>query len=167
VYGDEAGLRTMLTRDHDNLRAALSELDSKLEWGVKLFAAGDAARSAEQMPARAAATGTAYLQSRLAQRNASAQRHADVAEACGEVHDELRAMATAARLNPLQRPEVSGRAAAMVVNASYLVANDRRDQFCGRVAALREEGARRGFELELTGPWPPYNFVPVSIGGGL
>jgi hypothetical protein len=175
LYGDERGLRTMLTRDHDKLAAGLRELDSRLEWGVKAFAlpssgtAGVTAAASGSAAASgpSAATGTAYLQSRLAQRSAGAQRLADLEQACDEVHSELTAVATAARLNALQRPEVSGRDASMVINASYLVANDRREDFCRRVAALGEQMPERGLELELTGPWPPYNFVPASIGGGL
>jgi hypothetical protein len=47
----------------------------------------------------------------------------------------------------------------MVMNAAYLVpAGDRTlVQTVSRVAA---ESAEAGIELEVTGPWPPYNFVP-------
>lgn len=168
VYTDEAGLRRMLAEDHHALADALRELDARLEWGVKAFQDGTLADSpGPTSRAPAATTGTAYLQTRLAQRNAGAQRQAELEIACDEVHGELCAIAVSCRLNPLQRPEVSGRDAAMVMNGSYLVANESRALFTQRFTALRDESAHRGLELELTGPWPPYNFVPAVIGGGL
>jgi hypothetical protein len=165
VYSDDAGLRTMLTRDHDELVAALRELDSKLEWGVKAFAVPSTGAVAVGPTGPAAATGTAYLQSRLTQRDAGAKRQADLDQACDELHTELAGIATAARLNALQRPEITGHDAVMVMNASYLVASEQRADFDRRVVALRDPMLERGLELELTGPWPPYNFVPASIGG--
>lgn len=168
VYRDEAGLRSMLARDHDALAAALRELDARLEWGVKVFRRGASASGvATGSSTLAASSGTAYLQTRLAERDAGAQLQADQGLACDRVHEQLCDTAVACRLNPLQRPEVSGRGDAMVMNASYLVANEDGDLFGQRFATLRDESGQRGLELELTGPWPPYNFVPAAIGGGL
>jgi len=169
IYRDESGLRTMLEREHDILASALCELDSKLEWGVKGFEQrGESAEpDPSAVPTPRPATGTAYLQQRLASRSAGAQRQTDLGQSCAAAHQEFAALATACRLNALQRPEVSGRDTAMLINASYLVANQRRDRFCRLFTAVRNEVAEHGLALELTGPWPPYNFVPTAIGGGL
>lgn len=166
VYRDEAGLREMLEREHEQLVTGLRQVASKLEFGLKAFALSGGGRSAgSPAPVAAASSGTAYLQGRLAQRSAGAQRRAEQERACDDVHGVLCALATASRLNPLHRPQVSGRERMMLINASYLVANEQRQQFCGRVQTLRDELPGHGVELELTGPWPPYNFVPAAFGG--
>ncbi|AFK19405.1 GvpL/GvpF family gas vesicle protein [Haloferax mediterranei ATCC 33500] len=51
----------------------------------------------------------------------------------------------------------------LVVNKSYLVARDRRDDFDAAIDTIEEE---YGDELtvQYTGPWAPYNFVDIHIG---
>jgi len=36
------------------------------------------------------------------------------------------------------------------------------DEFTAAVAALKDELRGDGFDVQLTGPWPPYNFVNSS-----
>src|SRR5262249_2577464 len=51
----------------------------------------------------------------------------------------------------------------MVLNASYLLDDQRADDFAAAVAALAEQ--HPGVRLELTGPWPPYSFAGPEEGG--
>ena len=52
----------------------------------------------------------------------------------------------------------------MVLNAAYLVADERAGEFAAAVADLT---ARHQFvQLTLTGPWPAYSFVGESDGPG-
>jgi hypothetical protein len=60
----------------------------------------------------------------------------------------------------LQSREVSGRDEEMFFNGAYLVADQNRfEQVLMAVAGEQDE-----LQLELTGPWPPYNFVPDDLG---
>jgi hypothetical protein len=47
----------------------------------------------------------------------------------------------------------------MLLNGAHLVERNRREELERAVASLLEEWAPLGFTIELTGPWPPYNFV--------
>ena len=67
---------------------------------------------------------------------------------------------------PLQRPEVSGRDGDMVLNGVYLVADEDHERFHAELEVLEAEFGSLGVELELTGPWPAYNFVSGAIGAG-
>ena len=51
---------------------------------------------------------------------------------------------------------------AAVLNASFLVAHDRIDEFRAAVTELVRAHERRGFRVEFTGPWPPYHFTRES-----
>ncbi len=62
----------------------------------------------------------------------------------------------------LQPAAVHGRAAEMAMNATYLVAEHAFAQFRETVADWQKEHAARGFDHELTGPWPPYHFVSIQ-----
>lgn len=174
VYRDERGLKQLLLREYDALVAGLRDLRDRLEWGVKAFAgagsggrqSGATTRSPGLGPA-GSVSGTAYLQGRIAERQAKEHAQVELQRACENVHAELCAVSVAAHVGAIQRPEVSGRDEPMVLNAYFLVANAQRDAFLDRLAALREKAAGVELALELTGPWPPYNFVPEPIGGGL
>jgi hypothetical protein len=49
----------------------------------------------------------------------------------------------------------------MVLNAAYLVpAGD--EALAGAVAELAARHGARGLVLEVTGPWPPHNFVDLG-----
>jgi hypothetical protein len=50
----------------------------------------------------------------------------------------------------------------MILNGSYLVERGREDELRAVLEQLRAECADRGLALELTGPWPAYNFVGPS-----
>jgi hypothetical protein len=47
----------------------------------------------------------------------------------------------------------------MVLNGVYLVREPKLDEFRNCFDALNQRYASTGLRLELTGPWPPYNFV--------
>jgi hypothetical protein len=166
IYRDETGVRTMLERESDALRQALAHLHGKAEWGVKAFADVDAVEP--ESPAEPAelgpGDGAAYMHGRLTQRRRGEEARARVEEACDTMHAALCAIAVDAVTSAPQRPEVSGRDEPMVFNASYLVGDPDADAFHGELARLRGDLSRLGVELEVTGPWPPYNFVPGAIG---
>ncbi|HEY3550643.1 MAG TPA: GvpL/GvpF family gas vesicle protein [Gaiellaceae bacterium] len=63
-----------------------------------------------------------------------------------------------ARLATTVRPGLRERLAATSGDAAgdaYLVSRARQDEFGAAVAALEAEG----YELRVTGPWPPYSFA--------
>jgi hypothetical protein len=50
----------------------------------------------------------------------------------------------------------------MLFNGAYLVGD--RERFEEELAQAALEAREHRVELELTGPWPPYNFVPAELG---
>jgi len=168
VYRNEAGVREMLRREANALSQAIDHLDGKAEWGVKAFAdtdrtpAATAGDEAEDVPS--SARGAAYMRQRRDERDRHERARQQLEEAAAQIHDRLCTLASDGQVLPPQRPEVSGHAGDMVLNGVYLVDDDDRERFHTEVQALEAEFAPRGVELELTGPWPAYNFVPGTIG---
>jgi hypothetical protein len=80
-----------------------------------------------------------------------------------EVHERLSHRAAEALVNPVQNPEVSGHVGDMLLNGVYLVPDADTDDFRAEAEGLGEEFGALGGSVELTGPWPPYNFVKGSI----
>lgn len=81
---------------------------------------------------------------------------ADVAAAAAESVRSLRRQAVAALpLRIEQRDDV-------VLSSAFLVERELWNEFA---AAVRRVAADTGFRIELTGPWPPYDFVRIEFGG--
>jgi len=171
VFHSEESVHDMLRREAGALEEALSHLAGKTEMGVKVFAdpkrratpAGAADVSGEDAPGEGS-EGTAYMDQR---RRELEQADADdrvIDEACAQIHERLCAVAADGLIAPLQRPEATGRRVDMVLSGVYLVEDDALDTFSAEVDQLQDAFAALGLELELTGPWPAYNFVPDTIG---
>jgi len=170
VYRSEEQVHKMLAGEREVLVDALERLAGKTEWGVKLFAeegALERAAAADEgggtLEDGGASAGAAYLERK--RRASRAREEADVlaGEWAEEAHVRLARVASEALENPLQRPEVSGHEGEMLLNGVYLVDDEGAEEFRRVVEALDADFRERGATVELTGPWPPYNFVKGSI----
>jgi hypothetical protein len=168
LYEGAEGVRHMLGDRHDALVAALDWLDGRYEWAVKVIVdrdrLEDAARRAVAPDDPAAATsrgeGGAYLLKRRsdrAVRDAADALRADIAES---VHARLQDWAIDAVTRPAQNRELSRHEGDMALNGAYLVERERTNDLRALIAELEEHHSRFGARIDLSGPWPPYNFVP-------
>jgi Gas vesicle synthesis protein GvpL/GvpF len=155
LYATPAAVGEMLAAEADHFAATLARLAGKAEWGVKAFLKPPG----ELAPAGRPASGTEYLARRRAQREQAAASSEAVEAAAAEVHARLADAARAAVMARLQDRRLTGRAEEMVLNGAYLVDHDGAERFAAGVEALKADYAEQGLELELTGPWPAYNFI--------
>jgi hypothetical protein len=157
IYESPERVCELLAARGAGLAALLRRLDGRVELGVKAYF--DPTESpAEGEPQ----SGREYLLRRQREREAAEEATRFKAEAARASHERLAAVAEEARANPPQPAELSGRTEEMLLNGAYLV---RRDD--GRlrdvVAELDLLYGPQGVTYELTGPWPPYNFVPRDV----
>jgi Gas vesicle synthesis protein GvpL/GvpF len=113
-----------------------------------------------ELAERAAAStpGQAYLLRKKIEAARDDETRAETRRAAAEVERRLRSASdAAARLRVLrdeaaEQGEVAARLAFLVPRAGF-------EEFRAAAEGLAEEYAPLGFRLELTGPWPAYNFV--------
>jgi hypothetical protein len=138
---------------------ALEALRGRSEWGVQVFALSPAPTGAGE---NTDDDPKAYLDRKRRARSRREQAH-EKAVTCGRhVHDAVAEIAVAAVTNPPQQREAHGRDADMVLNGAYLIPDQRRDELAPLLEMLQREYG--GFAIELTGPWPAYNFVAPEAG---
>jgi hypothetical protein len=163
VYSSDANVLAMLRDRAADFRNALSGVATCSEWGVKAFAVAPADPGTappgppEKREDPASRPGTAYLQRRRAQLTSHASNRQEAMAGARAVHAELTRLSVSARLYPPQAAGLAGQAAPMVLNAAYLVADERAGEFAAAVNDLT--GRHRSVRLGLTGPWPAYSFV--------
>ena len=160
VYSSDEAAAGMLRERATDLRQTLIRLAGRSEWGVKAYVAmpDDSADGPQpETDDPSTGPGAAYLRRRRDQLAAHRDARQEAVASAQAVHAELDRLAAAARLYPPQSPEIAGHSGLMVLNAAYLVADDRAEEFG---AAVTELAARhRALQLTLTGPWPAYSFV--------
>ena len=159
----------MMGREGPALVEALERLEEKAEWGVKAFAEpgaleqAAAERAQEGSEGESLSPGAAYMDRR--RRESRARENAEeIADGWAQsIHRQLEDCAAEALLNPLQGRELSGHDGDMLLNGVYLVEDEAAGRFRELVSALEDGYRSRGVAVELTGPWPAYNFVKSSI----
>jgi hypothetical protein len=158
IYESRDGLREFLSAHGPALADLLRRLDGRVELGVKAYFAAAAAERDEP------ASGREYLLRRQREREEAEEAGRFKTECARASHERLAAAAEEARANPPQPPELSGRTEEMLLNGAYLVRRDD-GRLTDAVADLASLYGPHGVTYEVTGPWPPYNFVPPEVVG--
>jgi Gas vesicle synthesis protein GvpL/GvpF len=158
IYLSRERVETFLDEQAHELAGALAGLRGRTEWGVKVFAPP---LERPAVPGEAAG-GSEYLQRKRGERAAREEAHRRAAQCAQDVHERLEREAVRACVNRPQHPEAHGRATEMLLNGAYLIDDERRSAVREVIDELVDEYGPLGFSIELTGPWPPYNFVAPS-----
>jgi Gas vesicle synthesis protein GvpL/GvpF len=171
VYASDHSVAETLRERAADLARVLSRIRARSEWGVKAFAVepADPSTAPEDLSGKQARAtsgpGAANLQRRRAQLTAQETARHDVMADAQAVHAALSRLCVSARLYPPQSPELASPRARMVLNAAYLIADERAGEFAATIAGLT--AAHRSVRLVVTGPWPAYSFVGEGQGGNV
>lgn len=168
IYLDGGRVRSMLAERSEELRAAILRIEGREEWGVNVFCdrkvlldsiTGVSPRLRElNEQAEKASEGQAYLLRKKMESMRKDEARAEVRRVVGRLERELEAKSDgAARLRLLK--DEAGEHGELVGKLAFLVERVRFDEFRQAAERLANEHAAAGFRLELTGPWPAYNFV--------
>jgi AraC-like DNA-binding protein len=165
IFDDEQGALEMLDERRAALVAALDALAGRSEWSVKLLvdrAALEQAAAADlsdDAAGTAPGSGAAYMLRRRHERESRELAERLARGLAEDVHARLRDRASDAVLSAPQNRELSGHEGDMILNGAYLVDAAEVESLRELVAALQDRHRALGARLELSGPFPPYNFV--------
>jgi hypothetical protein len=168
IYLERAGIERMLTEQSRELAQLVERLRGREEWGVNVYADRAALmasitsvspRLREMVQqAEAASPGQAYLM----QKKIETMRVDEVRAALNVMIDSIEKKLSeqaddAKRLRILkveatEHGELKGKFAFLVKRSEF-------EEFRGAAERLAEEHSAAGVRLELTGPWPAYNFT--------
>lgn len=168
LHADEARVLARLEGEGERLRADLERLRGHREWGVRLWRVDERVtehldRLSPRLEAlareiEAAAPGRRFLLLRKRESLLGDELRAVGAEAARQVYAALRPGAVEGALLPLAASP-AGEGRALVLKAAFLVEEARYPAFQEAVAGAARQWGAGGFELEFTGPWPPYHFT--------
>lgn len=164
VFESEDSLKRMLDQYLDEFRDILKKLEGKREWGVKVFYRCHNAENKNTPVApkigfeeeASPSSGVAFFERKKQERLTAELRERKINDARGQVYEALGGHSAEIRINRLLPPEANGIKEEMILNAAFLVDNEKAGAFIDEVEILKEE--HPALEIECTGPWPPYNF---------
>jgi len=160
LTGQDAA-RQFLHQRVGELSAGLREVDGCHEWEIAIGHEDTVSDKGVPVPTAPGTesdvnVGTAYLLRRRDQLVASQRRREAQAETVAAVADAVRALA--------ERVAAGRRSGGGVLfDESYLVRRETEDRFLATVDGYGDRLQERGLRLRLTGPWPPYSFVPATL----
>ena len=175
IYLRREGVASMLDERRGELSALVKRLRGRDEWGVNLFC--DRERLKAQITsvsprlrrmgeeAAGAPPGQGYLLRKKIEALRDDETRAETKRAAAEIGRALAATCEASARLRVLRAEV-GERGDLVAKFAFLVPRPRFEEFRAAAERLAWEYAGRGFKLELTGPWPAYNFTATVEGGG-
>jgi hypothetical protein len=162
-------LFTMFTTDEravEHIRAErprivslLKRLSNQHEWGVRVVLDRSRAVKAHTPRTRAAApaSGLAYLALKKAQRDSARELAERAQETVADLYDRLASKARVAKRRGAN--ELPAQGGPLLLDAAFLVPRSRTASFRALAAREAKSLAPHGYDVTLTGPWPPYSFV--------
>jgi hypothetical protein len=174
IYQTEQRVQEMLAQYYDDFVDALTRLEGKKEWGCKVYCdrealaqqVGGISDRVKELRAEMdkKSAGAAYFLKRKVDEAIAEEVERISDESAQHIHDLLSGYAEESVVNSLQSKELTGRQEEMVLNGAYLVSVEQLPAFRAQLESLAAEYSAMGFSCEMTGPWPPYNFVKIGCG---
>ena len=162
IYDERDDVAHLLETRGDEFRAALEHVRGRIELGVKVWVdRGRFERSLAGERPDDAPSGRAYMLRRQHERRVAAEASAGLTRLAEGLHAQLSVLAVDAVVNRPQPRELTGRDETMLLNAAYLVPRGDVRLEAG-VAGLQAAYGELGMTFEVTGPWPPHNFVDAG-----
>ena len=95
-----------------------------------------------------------YLIDKLKQHKSEDSFMKKIDDIIEEIHNPLQKLSYLYKVKKMVTPKI-------ILNATYLIKNDIKEEFIQTIKQIKRE--KRDLNFLLTGPWPPYNFVNLSI----
>ncbi|MBL7113642.1 MAG: GvpL/GvpF family gas vesicle protein [Bacteroidales bacterium] len=172
IYNTKASLKKFIEDYSGALIENLLHIEWKEEWAVKMYCDRNAlSEQIDELSKETAALEKQIMASSPGKAFLLQRKKADLIEnemdrLCKnygqKYYDEFKNLSESNSLNNLLPKECTGRKDTMILNASFLVFKDKAIDFVSTVRFLKKKYTDLGFDIEITGPWPPFNFISIK-----
>lgn len=171
IYRERAGVRSMLSEREAGLRAIIERLRGREEWGINIIcdrkmlleailSLSPRLRELNEQ-ADSASPGQSYLMRKKIEALRADEARVEIKRVAAKIEAELAPRSLGTTHLRVLKTE-GGEQGDLVAKLAFLVARTGFEEFRAAAEQLAQEHAPAGFQLELTGPWPAYNFIADS-----
>lgn len=169
IFKNIESLEETLRKDYFKIRKVLERIKGRQEWGVKVYLKdkrileqiikkkNEAIKEKEKEIA-SLPEGMAYFMEEELKEIVSKEIEIESNNIAGFLFESLKKQAVSSFKSKILEKELTGRREPMVLNAAYLVSEEKIGDFKKGLENLNQQIQEKGFYLEYSGPWPPYNF---------
>jgi hypothetical protein len=159
LFRSDARALEHVAKQRPRIDKVVKRIEGREEWGLRValdeMGALDHAR-AEARAGAAGSGGAAFLLRKKKEQDAVRELLQNARNRADALFEQLSARADEARRRPPPPGEVGKR---VMLDAAFLLPHAKAKAFQVAVRAQAKKLAAHGYQLTLTGPWPPYNFV--------
>jgi len=170
IFKEEAKLKEMLEKDYLKIKKALNRVQGKQEWSVKVYLKNkkkfeqvikekNEAIKRKQKEITSLSEGMAFFIEEELKETISKEVDKELNKFVKTFFESLKKYAVASVKGKILSKELAGRPEPMVLNAIYLISEEKIGDFKKEAEELNRKMLAEGFYLEYSGPWPPYNFA--------
>lgn len=169
IFKNIGSLEETLDKDYSRMREVLKRIRGKQEWGIKLYlkdkegfekevSKKNEAIKKKQEQISALPEGMAYFVEGELKELMSSQMDKELNNVADFVFENITKYAVAKVKNKILEKELTGKQESMILNAAYLIPEEKVEEFKKEVGELSQKIQAERFYLEYSGPWPIYNF---------
>ena len=172
IFQEEDSLKNFIKDYFDSLTENFEYVGGKEEWAIKIYCDRKVLSNQIDELSEEAATlerqimssspGKAYLLKRKKNDLIEFEMNR-ICKIYGQRYfDEFNNLSESISLNNLLPKEITGREDTMILNATFLVKTKNVVDFKGVAEIFEKKDRNSGFNLEFTGPWPPFSFISIK-----
>lgn len=172
VFQTTGNLKKFVSDYSDSLQANLEKVSGKTEWGVKIYCnlkviseqiddLSPVAADLEQQ-IMASSPGKAFLLRRKKADLIENELNRLTKQYGQEYFEEISQFSIETVLNNLLPKELTGRDDSMILNAAFLVLREKSQLLMTTIYSLKQKYEQFGFDVDVSGPWPPYSFISIK-----
>jgi len=172
LFYSEHSLKLFLEEYVQMFKENLDRVEGKEEWGVKIYCNTEKLRAnclkedknllTIDKEITTISAGKAYLLKKKKEVLFDTVVNKEISECSQNSFNRLREQSLQACINRVLPKEVTERKDDMILNTALLLDKSKVDSFIQAVGALKAEYNDKGFSIDCTGPWPPYNFCKLG-----
>lgn len=169
IFKTKENLEETLKKYYYQFKENLKNLAGKQEWALKVYlnrksfekeikkvspVVQEKEKEISAMP-----EGVAYFMQRQIDDTVSKEADKAIENYTESFFEGLKRYAVAGTKGKILEKELTGKSLPMVLNAIFLVSEEKLEDFIKEIDKLNRDYKPKGFNFEYSGPWPPYNFI--------
>lgn len=174
IFQDKVRLEETLKKNYSKVMEVLERIRGKQEWSVKLYLgdkdkfkqtikkSNDTILNKEREIA-SSSEGMAFFLEEQLKEVISKEVKKEINKMMEDVFEILKKQTVTAVISKILGKELMNRQEPMVLNAAYLVLEEKTEDFKKEAEDLNQKMQGKGFFIEYSGPWPAYNFIPLEV----
>ncbi len=168
IFASQQSMERFLARHHIAITSFLESITGKEEWAVKGFLERSKAEERlveadDRFLKLPSSPGIRYMQLQRLRAEAGKAVASWAATLVRAIGEELELEADDVRTMKLRAPDAPEKLLEEIANWAFLLRREAVGRFRERVEHVGARYREQGVHLEVSGPWPPYNFCP-SLG---